>query len=364
MKLSDTRKLYLETVNAKKNRKHKGVFRRIIAFFIFLCLCITISSSIYFYYQFNKINIKKICKTDEALGINTDMAQDITSNATNAADAAPNEPPTYEKMNDSIINIALLGTDRRSKNEAARSDAILIATLDFKHKDFKLSSIMRDSYVKIHKHGYNKITHAYVYGGPQLTLNTINRNFHLNIRDYVAVDFFNLEKIIDILGGVTINVNKYEVSSLNKNLAEQARLKNSRYVKIKKPGLQRLNGDAALAYSRIRSVGNGDYERTLRQRKVLEQLFINISNAGPSKYANIVSQLFPLVETSMSKIDILKYGYNFLYADIRSVKQVRFPVNNNFTEKRINGMDFIVPDMEKTRAQMHGFIFQDILPEK
>ena len=78
-----------------------------------------------------------------------------------------------------------------------------------------MSSIMRDTYVKVKGHGETKITHAYAYGGPELAIRTLNENFNLDIRNYVTVDFFNLEKIIDAMGGVTIDVKQDEIGFTN-----------------------------------------------------------------------------------------------------------------------------------------------------
>ena len=91
----------------------------------------------------------------------------------------------------------------------------MILSIDEKNKKIKMSSIMRDTYVKIKGHGETKINHAYAYGGPQLAIRTLNENFDLDIRNYVTVDFFNLEKIIDAIGGVTIDVKQDEVSLIN-----------------------------------------------------------------------------------------------------------------------------------------------------
>ena len=118
-------------------------------------------------------------------------------------------------MSNEIINIAFFGVDRRAVNEASRSDSIMILSIDEMHKKIKMSSIMRDTYVEIKNHGQTKINHAYAYGGPQLAIRTLNENFNLDIRDYVTVDFFNFEKIIDAIGGVTIDVKQDEISLIN-----------------------------------------------------------------------------------------------------------------------------------------------------
>jgi len=105
----------------------------------------------------------------------------------------------------SIINIALFGIDSADAT-TGRSDSIIIATIDTNHKKLKLTSIMRDSYVNISGIGNDKINHAYAFGGAQLAIKTLNENFDLNIEDFVAVNFDSLPKIIDMIGGVTVDI--------------------------------------------------------------------------------------------------------------------------------------------------------------
>lgn len=119
-----------------------------------------------------------------------------------------------------ITNIALFGLDSRVKNEASRSDCIMIITLDGTHNKIKISSIMRDTYVHVDGYGMTKITHAYAYGGPQLAIKTINENFGLNIKDYVKVDFFSLEKIVDSVGGIEVNITSQELKVINGYIKE------------------------------------------------------------------------------------------------------------------------------------------------
>ncbi len=145
-------------------------------------------------------------------------------------------------------------------SERGRSDSIIILSIDYVHNKLKLSSVMRDTYVYVEGHGNTKINHAYAYGGPVLAIKTLNSNFDLNIKDFVAVDFEGFKKIIDILGGVEIEIKDYELPTMET-------------VGIYEAGIYNLNGEQALAYSRIRKQGSGDYERTDRQRRVLEALF-------------------------------------------------------------------------------------------
>ena len=109
---------------------------------------------------------------------------------------------------DGVQNIALLGIDSRADNDSGRSDAIVVLTIDKKHKKLKLTSIARDTYVAIDGHSKDKLTHAYAYGKSQLAVKTLNQNFGLEIEDYVTMNFYGLSRVIDYIGGVSVDVDE------------------------------------------------------------------------------------------------------------------------------------------------------------
>ena len=240
-----------------------------------------------------------------------------------------------------VLNILLFGLDRRSKNEASRSDTIIIASIDTKNKTVKLSSIMRDLYLAIPGKSDNRINAAYAFGGPELAIRTVNKNFNMDITRYVTVDFFGLPDIVDKIGGVDINVNKDEISLLN----------------ITKPGLQHLNGTQALAYARIRYVGNNDFERTERQRTVLTALFDKAKSQGISKVAALAAVVIPYIETNISKSEMMDFGIKVMGFGKTNLQQLRIPADGTYKNKTINGMQVLVPDLQKNTDLLHKFIF-------
>ncbi len=181
-----------------------------------------------------------------------------------------------EPYGDDVINIAFFGLDRRKKEEPSRSDAVMILSLDKKHKKSETIVYNEDSYVNIEGHGKTKLNHAYAYGGPELAIKTINSNFKLNIRDFVAVDFYGLENIIDTVGGIEIPVRSDEIKYINSYMQGTAKVENKAVQEVQNPGLQNLNGMQAVAYARIRYTSGGDYERTERQRTVLTAIMNKI----------------------------------------------------------------------------------------
>lgn len=285
----------------------------------------------------NKVKRQEIPKTNEELGI---------------------VEKVEEKKDDSIVNIALFGLDRRNPDQASRSDSIMVLTIDNKHKKIKLTSLMRDMYVKIPGKEDNRINAAYAFGGPGLAVKTINSNFNLDIKNYVAVDFFGLEKLIDKVGGVNIDVSDEEAKVLNQYLKELNKL-NGDTVPDVSGGQQVLNGRQAVAYSRIRYVGNADYERTERQRRVLGEVFKKVSKVNTISLPGTISTALPYVETSLSNGDILGLSMKAMKFDQNELLEYRLPVDGTFKGQKIRGMSVLVPDMEENTKLLHDFIYEE-----
>lgn len=330
-----------------KNRKGKknGKGKKIALVVGLIFLFILTAGGTYGYLQLNKIKSAKLSKSDADLGISNETQERLKNE--NA---------------DDVVNIALFGLDAREKNEASRSDSMIIVSVDKKHNKIKMSSLMRDSYVNVPGHGMTKLTHAYAYGGPQLAIKTINSNFALNIKDYASVDFYNLGKIIDSFGGVTIDIKKEEIPVLNMYLHDMAAAEKVSIPDVTKSGSQNLSGLQAVAYTRIRYTNGGDFERTERQRTVLTALFNKIQEGGITKYPGFVSALLPYVETSMSKVDIIKLGTTVFTNGIKTLEQQRFPIDGYCNGKTIDGVWYLWTDIPSTTDQIHKYIFEDVKP--
>ncbi len=302
----------------KKDRTSRQVFRKV--FFISLIVFTIMGCGfLYVYNMLDKMNTVDIPKTNEELGIKEE----------------------FDK-NDNIINIALFGVDKRGAG-TGRSDSIMIATLDKEHGKIKLTSLLRDLYVEIPGRGMDKLNHAYAYGGPELTIKTINHNFNMNIRDFATVDFDSFEKIIDILGGIEIDIQPNEVRHVPGSVA----------------GKQVLDGKQALAYSRIRKVGT-DYARTERQRTVMEGLIRKGISAGITKYPGLLNAVLPYVDTSLTKAETLSLGTSALTSGIKDIEQFRIPVDGHAKSQMINGVSYEVPDtLEDNVEFLHKFIYED-----
>lgn len=259
---------------------------------------------------------------------------------------------------DKIKNIALFGIDATDGN-AGRSDSIMIATIDSTHNKLKLTSIMRDSYVNIEGYGYDKINHAYAYGGPELSIKTINENFGLNIEDFVSVNFSSLPKIINILGGVDIEITDDELQYINSYIDDINKKDGTSSSHITSAGVQHLDGTQALAYSRIRYTSGGDYKRTERQRTVLAALFSKLTSASVSSYNSLLNEVLPYVQTNLSATDILSLGTKVLSIG-NNLEQDRFPRDGYAEGSMIDGIYYLTFDIETAKQQMKDYIFNDI----
>lgn len=264
----------------------------------------------------------------------------------------------------SITNIALFGIDEREGETQFRSDAIIIASVDKQHNKIKLSSLLRDTLVEIEGHGQNKLGHAYFYGGPQLAVKTLNQNFGLDIREYVTVNFAELASIIDAVGGIEIDVSEAEMLDANNSIWEQVQVAGLDPTPIEQPGLQILNGTQAVAYARIRHVGNADMERTDRQREVLSKLFDKARAMSPLEYPEFARKFLPTVQTSLDIGEILGLA-GIMLRDV-TLEDARFPTNADLIgtgEIVIDGVSYVNADIGSTAERLQAFIYDDINPD-
>lgn len=302
-----------------------------------------------------------IGKTDEELGIQSINYSELVIRPSYPY-AGGAELLKTDDLDNQIINIALFGIDRRNGNERGRSDAIIIATLDFQHGKIKLISLMRDLEVPIEGHGRTKLNHAYAYGGAPLAVKTINQNFGLDIRDYVTVDFFMLASIIDALGGIEVDVRPEEIQHINKYIKEMSGLKDLEPNYLEESGRQTLSGIQAVAYARIRSVGNGDFQRTERQKQVLVQIIEKMKEKGVTAVPKLLMELSPYVETSLSRTDILSMAYQYFKHGNMVVEQQRFPLDGTWESGYTKSGSWVIrTDLEKMKNAIQQYVYTDVL---
>ncbi|SFR55085.1 LCP family protein [Anaeromicropila populeti] len=254
------------------------------------------------------------------------------------------------------INIAVFGVDSRANelDQNTRSDSIIIVSIHKKTKDIKLLSIYRDTFVSIDEHGYTKINHSYAYGGPELAISTINKNFDLNISDFVTVNFSAVTNIIDMLGGVEIEITEDELDYVNDYTRDVARINGTKCVYLKSAGKQILNGTQATAYCRVRYTAGGDFTRAERQRTVMQAILKKVKSSNLKTLYDVTNEMLPQIYTSMSTAEILKLVPGIFSYDV--VEQNGFPFDKN--PRTINKASVVVPDtLSSNVKEMHKMLF-------
>ncbi len=263
-------------------------------------------------------------------------------------------------MNDSNIsdytNIALFGVDSRENDltKNTRSDSIIIASINKKSKKVKLVSIYRDTYVYIPDHGYTKLNHAYAYGGPKLAVETINRNFDMNIRDFVTVNFSAVTDAVDALGGIEIDITEEELDYVNRYAKDVANINNKEWTKIKKPGKQTLTGVQATGYSRVRYTKGGDFTRANRQRTVIDAMLKKAKHTNPVKLIKAADVILPQICTGMKSTELMGLAVSFPFYSIDD--QTGFPFDNKVMT--INKASVVVStSLSSNVTKLHNYLF-------
>ncbi|MDO4523090.1 MAG: LCP family protein [Eubacteriales bacterium] len=252
-------------------------------------------------------------------------------------------------------NIALYGVDSRYKTESGQSDTIMVASINKDTKEVKLASVYRDTYMDDTNGNYNKATDVYAMGGPERSINMLNKNLDLDISDYVTVNMNVVAEVVNDLGGIQIELREEELEHLNNYQNEGSEITGLEKIPVTEAGLQTLNGLQAMSYCRIRYIGL-DYERTERQRKVIDKILEKIKTLDVVSLTRLVTDLFPYVETNLSMTEILSLAKDV--ASYNIVGTTGFPFDKSTSDMNITGGSYVVPlDLANNVAQLHQFLF-------
>ena len=261
------------------------------------------------YYFLDKINIDDSNAAAETTGVNFESIvaaeNDIPDfdsldkddrKTFNTADEEIRQNLANGKIwkSDSVLNILLLGTDYGTASSTyGRSDAMIILSVNKAVQKVKLISISRNVYVAIPGFNNSMISHAHIFGGPALSIKTVEQNYKIGIDNYVSCGFDSFVKIINILGGVRLTLSEIEAKAMSKYDSS-----------ITGAGSYLLNGETALQYSRQRYF-DSDKNRTERQRKLLSALADKFKSITVKQALKIVNTVLPLVNTDMKKSEII-----------------------------------------------------------
>lgn len=202
-----------------------------------------------------------------------------------------------------VINLLLLGLDSEDALEnGGRSDSMILVSLNKRTEQINMISFFRDAWCYTNAGGYdtfNKMNASYYYGGPSGVIDTIEKNYKIDIDYFVAVDFSSFVDIIDALGGLTVEVQQYEAEYINATTRHT----------IKYGPAVTLTGAQALVFARIRqSDSDSDVSRTRRQRQVITSLINSVKGASITQLNDVLDLLFQYVKTDLSKMQIISYA--------------------------------------------------------
>lgn len=268
---------------------------------------------------------------------------------------------TSEEQETGYLNVALFGLDSREGDlgKGNRSDTMMIVSLNKATGEVKLVSVYRDTLLKLDDGSYNKANAAYAFGGPEGAISMINRSMDMDISKYVAVNFNALVDVIDALGGLDITLTDAEVVHMNNYCVETSKVTGADYTKIEPEvaGTYHLNGVQAVSYSRIRYTGGGDFERTSRQRHVLELIAEKAQSASFSTLNKIIDKVFPQVSTNFTIAEMIAYAKDI--AKYKLGDSMGFPDNNSFDMLDVVGSVVIPETLTSNVEDVHKFLFGD-----
>lgn len=248
--------------------------------------------------------------------------------------------------NNNVENILLIGIDKSDGEGLHRSDVMKIISLDYSNKRMKITSVQRDNLVYIPAaEKYDKLNHSYLYEEEKSVIEAFNYNFDMNITKYVSFDFDSVEHIVDILGGVDVDLTSAEAYQVGFSTG----------------GVHTLNGKQALTYSRIRNL-DSDYGRMERQTKVINAIIQKFKDESVFSLLDVIGNVLPYVKTNISNSEIKAYLNRVIGFDLSNIEQYQFPsqgYGSILTSLYLYGYgpQYVLKDFSGEVALMHQNIY-------
>lgn len=248
---------------------------------------------------------------------------------------------------ENVINILLVGNDARPGETRARSDTMILVSLNKKTNDIVLTSFMRDMYVRIPGYYDNRINVAFALGGPELLCETLKSNFGVEVNGTMEVNFDAFTDVIDAIGGVDVEMTSSEASYMRGQGYSASE------------GVTHLNGEAALTFARVRSLAGSDYNRTDRQRRVIAAVIQSMKGASVTELLDLINTVLPMVTTDLSDSQIISYATTGLTAlsGGAEITSARIPADDAHYPAMISGMSVLVPDLQMCQEDLRELIY-------
>jgi len=363
-----------------KSSKMKKII--IVVGILFTLIVVLLLSSYFIVHSYiNKMNLVKtqpdtvsaFSEVEEVLEIEPEPEDDFKIPDSPKEDIATVEEKIQENVkenitpiidNKDVFNILLIGSDTRESDDRGRSDAMIIISLNDKSKTITAISIMRDIYLQIPGRKDNRINASYQFGGADLLIETMKQNFKIKIDRYAIVDFNAFKDVVNAVGGVTLSLTVKEISFIEGNM-KQIDSTNGQINIIKdrnkiQSGTYFLDGAQALDYACIRHTGNSDFDRTGRQRKILEQIFMNVKDLGLSKLNQLLKVILPQVTTNLTEGEIISLILSLPKLSSYDLMQCRIPIDGSYKPLIIRGMEVLGIDFEENIDELNKVIYGEI----
>jgi len=256
------------------------------------------------------------------------------------------------EISDRIINIMILGDDARIYETRSNSDTMILVSINRDTREILLISFMRDMFVPTRLSGatWFRINTIYAGGGPGRTLNVMNHLFSLDIQRYVVLRFASVFELVDILGGLDLELRADEAVVINRIFPEFEPLRE---------GLNHMNGRQVLAYVRMRQWdGMGDIGRTARQRYVMRTVIDRV--LGSRSFTEIITMAnyaINHIETNITMDELISLAFDLYMGEKPVVRELRLPENETFTHALFNEAAVLVVNFEKNITALHEFVY-------
>lgn len=251
-----------------------------------------------------------------------------------------------------VINILLLGIDAGDRYGRSRSDAMMLLSYNSHAHEAKLVSFLRDAWIYIPwRDTWNRMNTAYRFGGAGLLINTINTNFDLDIQYYIQTDFESLVRVTDLLGGIDLYLTERETQFINNGAPDSVPLE-------ERDGVQHLDGAQTLVHSGNRSIGNGDWSRTERQRNVMNAFLRRaMREKNIASLASLIYSMFEFVETNLLPSQLISLASDVVFGGGVQLQGRPLPFVGTWQYAREGGTVVIHMDIDENRRLIHEYIY-------
>ena len=347
-----------------KKKNTKGRVTRTVVLIMSIIMLICGTGMVYYYTVLDNLNF-----------------EEVPGDTAPTTDGADDPVKTDSLLEDAhILNILLFGQDAHGsgENDFGRSDTIILLSLDNLHQKIKLTSFQRDTYVTVPGYGDGKLNSAFSLGGVPLSIRMVEANFGIRVDKYACVDCNSFRKIIEVLGGVDIELSIDEIEYINAQIDVNNQLKYTEFLDVdysKETQVVHLDGFQALWYARNRgadslggisdySFSGDDWDRTQRQRKLLETIMTSLKEeASLTDIVEIVNEIGPLVTTNLKKNDITFLVSNCMtYLDYDMV-EMSIPTEPNWKYGKTDDLQsvIVITDWDQVRYDLASFVYEDLV---